>query len=49
MKANWSETEVMNMSTKQLQFTRFDTELIREGLEDWSHVKPLDDGPRTAH
>jgi hypothetical protein len=35
MKANWSETEVMNMSTKQLQFTRFDTELIRQGLDDW--------------
>jgi hypothetical protein len=35
MKANWSKTEVMNISTRQLQFTRLDIELIREGLADW--------------
>jgi hypothetical protein len=37
------------MATKQLQFTRFDIELIREGLEDWEPDKILDDGPRTVH
>ncbi len=49
MKANWSAREVMSMATKQLQFTRFDIELIREGLEDWEPHKTLDDGPRTVH
>ena len=49
MKANWSEREVMSMATKQLQFTRLDIELIREGLEDWEPHKTLDDGPRTVH
>lgn len=34
MQANWSDREIMRMSTKQLQFTRLDIELIRKGLED---------------
>jgi hypothetical protein len=49
MKANWSDRDVMTMATKQLQFTRFDIELIREGLEDWASPKALDDGLRTVH
>jgi hypothetical protein len=49
MKANWSGTDIMTVSTKQLQFTRFDTELIREGLESWKVREILDEHSKTDH
>jgi hypothetical protein len=49
MKATWSGTDIMTMSTRQLQFTPFDTELIREGLESRKARETLDEHSKTGH